>query len=580
MENTKGLRYVHVTALFFLFTQMLYFAGELPAQELIWRRAIGGKVDTYAAQGPGGDVYVVADDRALHSIDPLTGSPRWIYRPGGRLHSLLMVAPDGSIYVQNDKQELFAVTPGGSSRWKMLMGRKAATLPGAAPDGRIILPLEGGRIVCISRHGVILWRSDESAEASTAPVLGADGTAWVPLRDGRIVALDRFGNRVGVIVEQESISTLAMDAKGRIWAGGFDGTLRVYPGDSQSFEAHFRLHPVTARVSAILIDRNGNGRVFFADGGFIMYNSDGVELDRRTFALHGAAASLSRKGTLYLPSADGSIQIIPPEQLQEGESTVLSEATMFSEPLLSDEGMLIAGDENWILHGWKAEEPALGWSQFRGGSRRAGAFFQNPVAISRSEARRDPGFYYREKMAVSDDLSERMALVEELNSFPDSLSMRQELPWVQLLLEDLAMIGTVRHTGQNNEALQSHPISRRAAYMLIARSEDFRQRKLLIECLKHEEDPMALAAGFRALGIIGADWDGISMGIIASRYREFTSPVERLTLDTARALTDLMRYNGNFNDPVGESLMKYLLSNANSPSTRKKILAIFNRATE
>jgi len=570
-----------MTAISRLFTLILLLvAGELSAQELIWRRAIGGKTDTFAAQGPGGDVYIVADDRALHSIDPLTGSSRWIYRPGGRLHSLLMVAPDGSIYVQNDRQELFAVSQGGSGRWKMLMGRESAALPAAAPDGRVIVPLAAGRIVCISRHGVILWRSDESAEASTAPVFGPDGTAWVPLRDGRIVAIDRFGDRVGVIAGQVPISVLAMDADARIWAGGFDGTLRVYPGDLESFEALFRTRPATSRVSAILIDTEGNGRVFYADGGFRMYDSDGVELERRSLALHGAAASLSRRGTLYLQNSDGSIRIISPEQLQEDEYTVLREATVLSEPLLSDEGVLIAGDENWILHGWKVEEPAPGWNQFRGGSRRAGTILLDPPRVSRSEARNDPGFFYREKMAVSDDLSERMALIEELNSFPNSLSMHQELPWVQLLLEDLVMIGTVRHTGVNNETLQSHPVARIATYMLIARSEDFRQRKLLIECLKHEEDPRALAAGFRALGIIGVDWDGMSMGIIASRYREFPSPGERLTLDTARALSDLMRYNGNLNYPVGQSLMKHLFNNSNSPATREKILAIFNRATE
>ena len=69
-----------------------------------WRRALGGQIDAVAAQGPGGDVYIVADDRALHSLDPLSGESNWIYRPGGRLRNLLMVAPDGTIYVQKDRQ--------------------------------------------------------------------------------------------------------------------------------------------------------------------------------------------------------------------------------------------------------------------------------------------------------------------------------------------------------------------------------------------------------------------------------------------------------------------------------------------
>lgn len=548
--------------------------------EPVWRRALGGQIDAFAAQGPGGDVYIVADDRALHSLDPLSGTSNWIYRPGGRLRNLLMVAADGTIYVQNDRQELFAVTPGGTGRWKLHMRTEPAALPAAAPDGRVILPLMGGRIVCISRHGVILWSLDESAEASAAPVVTADGLAWIPLSDGRIIALDFWGEEIFHVSMRSAVSVLALDGSGRIWAGGFDGRVSVFPaaGDEDAalgiLDQEFEVRPASSRVAAILTDSEGGGRVFLADGSSVSYDPEGHEIGRQHIAVSGGAPSASADGTIFVPASDGSIRIVYPDADPGTDSGELRGRSVLAEPLLTDEGILIAGGGDWILYAWDVGVPGSGWRQFRGGPRRSGTFPSDPVITDRREARRDAGFFYRERMAVSDDLSERMALLEELESYPDDLAMRRELPWVDLILEDLVSVGTIRFVNQQNEALQSHPTARASAYLLMARGEDFRSRGLILECLRHENDPVALAAGFRALGYIGTDWDGASMRIIARRYRDFETADEHLTLETARALADLVRYNGDLSDAAGFSLMDDLLNSSLSRSAREEVIAV------
>lgn len=560
-------------------------AGEINQvdPEPVWRRALGGQIDAFAAQGPGGDVYIVADDRALHSLDPLTGESNWIYRPGGRLRNLLMVAADGTIYVQNDRQELYAVTPGGTGRWKLHMRTEPAALPAAAPDGRVILPLIGGRIVCVSRHGVILWSLDESAEASAAPVVTADGMAWIPLTDGRIIALDFWGEEIATASMRGAVSILALDGSGRIWAGGFDGRVSVFPaaGDEDTafgiIDPEFEVRPASSRVAAILTDPEGGGRVFLADGSSVLYNPEGHETGREHIAVSGGAPSASADGTIFVPASDGSIRVVYPDADSVIDSGELRGKSVLAEPLLTDEGMLIAGGGDWILYAWKAGIPGSGWRQFRGGPRRSGTFPAVPVVTDRREARRDAGFFYRERMAVSDDLAERMALLEELESYPDDLAMRRDLPWVDLILEDLVSVGTIRFVNQQNEALQSHPTVRASAYLLMARGEDFRSRGLILECLRHESDSVALAAGFRALGYIGSDWDGASMRIIARRYREFMPADEHLTLETARALADLVRYNGDLSDPAGYSLMDNLLNSSLSRSAREELIAVIRK---
>lgn len=546
-----------------------------------WRRALGGKIDSYAAQGPGGDVYIVADDRALHSLNPLSGESNWIYRPGGRLRDLLLVAPDGTIYVQNDRQELFAVTPGGTGRWKLKMGAEPASLPAAAPDGRIILPLAGGRIVCTSRHGLILWSVDEDAEASAAPVVSADGVAWVPLSDGRIVALNQWGEPVARFSMPGAVSILALDGFGRVWAGGYDGRVSVIPvlipeteetEDSgfETLDPVFEIRPGSSRITVILTDSEGGGQVFLADGSTVSYDPSGAELERGRIAVSGGAPSASADGTVFAPVSDGSIRIVYPH----GGFGELRGASVLAEPLLTAEGMLIAGGGDWILYAWDADVPGAGWRQFRGGPLRNGTFPSEPVYTDRREARRDPGFFFRERMAVSDDLSERMTLIKELESYPDDHSMRRDLPWVDLILEDLVAVGTIRSVNLQDEPLLSQPTVRASAYLLMARGEDFRSRELILECLRNEYDPIALAAGFRALGLIGSDWDGASMRTMARGYQRLMPADERLTLETARALADLVRYNGDLSDAAGFALMDNLLKSGLSGSARAEVIAI------
>ncbi len=544
----------------------------------LWRRALAGAIDAYPAQGPNGDIYVVADDRALHSLDPETGKLNWIYRPGGRLRNLLMVAPDGTIYVQNDRQELYAVTPGGTGRWKLNMQQEPSALPAASPDGRLIVPLTGGRIVGVSRHGRILWTRDEIAEASAGPVVDSEGIAWVPLSDGRIVALDYYGEPVAEADAGGPVSVAALDGLGRIWAGGYYGRISVFDtrlpegeaGEVPSLEPLFVLRPGSSRTVSILTGPDGDALIFQADGTTLEVGTGGEELSRRSLAVSGGAASAAADGTLFLPAADGSIRVLD----TEGQETVLRASSVLAEPLLTQEGILVSGGGDWILYAWEALPPGPGWRQFRGDSRRSGTFPMPAPILDRREARRDAGFFYREKMALSNDISERMSLIRELESYPDSQSMHKDLPWVDLLLEDLAEVGTTRVVSPYDEPLQSQPLVRARAYTLLAESEDFRTRSILLSCLAKEEDQLALAAGFRALGYIGVDWDGASLRMMADRFRRSSPASERLVVETARALADLVRYNGDLSDPSGYDLMNNLLKSPVSESARNEVIAI------
>lgn len=550
-------------------------SGTTFGSEPLWRRALGGAVRGFPAQGPDGSVYITADDRALHALDPLTGAARWTYRPGGRLRNLLLAAPDGSIYIQNDRLQLIAVTPGGTGRWKLRINAEPAALPAAAPDGRLILPLIGGRILCISRRGVILWAGDAPSEASAAPVVDTHGTAWIPLTDGSIIALDPLGADGGRLFltgrpGAAPASILAMDTRGRLWAGSFSGRITVFNITQPGAPPEFTARPSASRTAAVLTDPQGRGRIHHADGTAVILSPEGKEESRSRLPVSGGSPALAADGTLYLPAADGTIHLITPQ----GGPRQLRGRSALAEPLLTRNSILIAGGADWILYAWSAPPPAPGWSQFRGGQPRTGTLPAPTPLFSPSEARTHPGFFYRERQALSPDISERLALITELESFPGDAAMYRELPWASLLLEHLTAPGTTRRPPAGREPLHSHALVRARAYRLIGRGEDFRPRRLLLETLNHEQDDTALAAGFEALGSLGVDWDGASMRLIAARYRAFSPKSERLTLAAARAAAALIRYNGGMSHPSGYALLNDISRNTAGAQNRSEILAL------
>jgi len=508
-----------------------FAGGRAGAEELerfdsrpVWRRAFGGRINTFPAQGPGSDVYIIAEDRALHSLNGETGEVNWIYRPGGRLRNLLMIGSDGTIYVQNDKQEIFAVTPGGTGRWKLLLGAEMAALPAGGLDGRLFLPLMRGEFLCVSRRGKILWTLETAGEASAAPVVSAEGLVWIPLSSGQIICVDPWGEEVAHAKFGTPISALAMDGNGRIWVGGYDGAISVFPHYSgrhpdtplAKLDAIFSHKPESSRVIAILTTSSNQGLVFYAAGEVVSYDGNGEEIGRFRIALSGGAPSISADGTIFAPLSDGSIRVVYSGSTERDMHAELRVGSALSEPLLTNQGMLIAGGGDWILYAWRVGLPGSGWLQFRGGPLRSGTLPAPLAVVDRETARRDPGFLIREQIAVSDSPKRRMSLVEEIESYADESLMRKNLPWVDLLLEDLVSIGTTRSVDRHDAPKRSHALVRAAGYRLISKGVDFRSRDLILQCLQNEEDPMALAAGFRALG---AHWRRLGWGIYADNIQ-------------------------------------------------------------
>ena len=130
---------------------MILLLKNLPADT--WETAISGVITSPPAEGLDGRIYSTADDRALHSLNGVTGREYWSYRPGRKLIGYTTVSPDGIIYIQTEKNELIAVSPGGWELWRSSLGDLPAAAPAIDSFGRVFVLTRDNRLHIIDRLG-------------------------------------------------------------------------------------------------------------------------------------------------------------------------------------------------------------------------------------------------------------------------------------------------------------------------------------------------------------------------------------------------------------------------------------------
>jgi hypothetical protein len=89
--------------------------------KLKWKFTTGSLVESAAAVGTDGTIYVGSDDDNLYAINP-DGSQKWKFTTGGEVTSSPAVGADGTIYVGSFDNNLYAINPDGSLKWKFKDG--------------------------------------------------------------------------------------------------------------------------------------------------------------------------------------------------------------------------------------------------------------------------------------------------------------------------------------------------------------------------------------------------------------------------------------------------------------------------
>ena len=129
-----------------------------------------------AALAHDGTIYI-ADDRSNLFAVSRYGQLKWTYQPDYWIIGSPIVGEDGTIYLVTS-EKTYAVSPDGSLKWSAKMPQPPSTGPALAADGTIYVGGDSG-IFALHSDGTAKWAL-HAMRATGAPTIASDGTIYFP----------------------------------------------------------------------------------------------------------------------------------------------------------------------------------------------------------------------------------------------------------------------------------------------------------------------------------------------------------------------------------------------------------------
>jgi len=229
----------------------------------------------------------------LYALNP-DGTLQWSHDIGNAVYSPV-IGNDGTIFVQDHQNYVYAFDPGGGLKWtysdcSRFHRDMGMSTPAIGPDGTVYIGADGIHAVD-PQTGQRLWHfthNKPACECIASPVIGPDGTIYATICEDSLFAVNPDGTRrwaFGFTRDYEmTFDSPAIDEQGVLYVGvegGWDGstlqsnvyainpngTLRwKYPVDGGRF---VRASPVIGPTGTI----------------YVATKAGGAELDARLIAL-------------------------------------------------------------------------------------------------------------------------------------------------------------------------------------------------------------------------------------------------------------------------------------------------------
>jgi putative pyrroloquinoline-quinone binding quinoprotein len=149
----------------------------------------------------------------LHLFNP-DGSPMWNLELTPGSLGIASLGEDGTVYVADDRNMLYAVDHSGALEWKFEADGNVAGSPVVDSDG-VIYFTTARSVYALDRTGTVKWQVDPKHASNSSPALAADGSLYITGSDG-LFALNPDGS------EKWSVQTPGAGSPPSI---GSDGTV-------------------------------------------------------------------------------------------------------------------------------------------------------------------------------------------------------------------------------------------------------------------------------------------------------------------------------------------------------------------
>jgi len=217
-------------------------AVDIEKQERIWDFGDSSMPShSTPAVGEDGTIYIGDTDNHLYAVNP-DGTEKWRYETGDWVNTAPVVGDDGTIYFASRDYQLYALNPNGTEKWVydepyVYMGGSS---PALSNDGIIYVGCIDGNLVAIdSETGEENWRWSERRAINTNPAIGSDGMLYVgtDYTSGvgyiRAIHTEKTEGEAGEVkwsykAEDEMKSSPAVSNEGDVYIGSDDGRLYAF----------------------------------------------------------------------------------------------------------------------------------------------------------------------------------------------------------------------------------------------------------------------------------------------------------------------------------------------------------------
>lgn len=322
------------------------YAGPAKAK-LLWSFTARNWIQSSAAIGSGGTIYVGSSDYNLYAINP-DGTFKWSFRTDSYIDSSPAIGADGTIYIASIDNNLYAIHPDGTLKWTFQTGDDVSLSPVIGSDGIIYIGSGDGKIYAINPDGSLKWEFTAGDKIGSSPAIGIDGTLYAGSWDRKLYAINPDGTQKWATALGNLIfSSPSVGSDGTIYVGSDDG--KLYAINSKgNIKWAFLTGGNIASCPAIGVD--GTIYVGSFDRKLYAINSDGTLKWEFTTGdlIWGSSPAIDANGVIYIGSFDNKLYAINPDGTLKWE--FLTDDGIFASPAIGDNGTIYIGSKDRKLY--------------------------------------------------------------------------------------------------------------------------------------------------------------------------------------------------------------------------------------
>ncbi|WP_411043303.1 PQQ-binding-like beta-propeller repeat protein [Treponema sp. TIM-1] len=532
----------------------------------IWREALEGMVMGLPSV-QAGTVVVVLDGGNLKTYT-YGGDFLWDYFAGGKLAPYVTRSREGISYICGTDGIFIVINRVGRELWRLNLGAPLSAPVLVGWDGRLFIPF-GERLICYTASGYPLWRKKLPAPIALAPKADNRGGLMMVLENGEFLSINPFGKtRFQLLPEVPAVITplnSGKDSEDRgttlvFYQTGTVDRISREPNGTQTLTS--AVFPDLPAPPLAAVSRNNlvaltlkDGRVLLLSGsdGRLLWTGESHLRAGKTKDAGEEVLMLFDERGIYVLSRSGASGFT-----EDGRRLwILDLAGTAALPAFSDEGILFAGGEDWILYAYRTEHRTRSLPRSLYGPAPEGSYgLGKPPLLSWA----DYTFRFGDG-----DIDHRLERIRE-DIFAGRLG-ENEADYTGYLME---LAGSFIHTpGVSAARPPVHVRHRIEGIRLLGYIGSWETIPFLSILLYYEQEPLVKTAAAEAIGRIGLDPDGIALEMFSAMLRPNTpGEDERILTAIAAATGALCRFSGPPLSNGGVKILTTLTGSGYPPKVR------------